>query len=294
MGVGLTVRASADSASSPPGQLAIASLLVQKEEELRAITAPGRLAPKAAVVAAIRKDIAALREQLKSSVTAKLPPTLASDLLPQTKPTPKPAPTVSSPAMSTSPAPRASGARGALLLVEQQLSVGSPSAPGSNGTVSAAQRVRSALQAVEQNLSMGALAAMGDLAEYEALQQENAVLQSQLEALVAYKRQLLELKRRVNSGSLAGVGTANASEGAAGGEGPAEAPKKAARRSSKSVDGDDATKPKTTRRRTTTKEKVADGTESPRKRVSRKAKTEGEGAKEPEKAALLSAVAVVA
>ncbi|KAL4527235.1 hypothetical protein Ndes2437A_g02409 [Nannochloris sp. 'desiccata'] len=207
----------------------VATLLVQKEEELRQLTAPGKLPPRASVVAAYRKEIADLRAQLKSTVAANLPPTLAADLpLPPPFPSPSAAAaaaaigsavsqrasassTIPSPAMlSSSPNGTASrkksaaaggiAAREALVLVEQQLSFAG-SGSGNDSDEDLGAKARTALYAVEQSLSMGVVsiskaAETDELAEYEALQQENELLKQRLEALQEYQRKLDFLKEQ--------------------------------------------------------------------------------------------------
>jgi len=234
------------SATDNAASRVVASLLLQKEEELKAITAPGSLAPKAAVVAALRREIATLREQIKSSVKAQLPPNLATDL---------PTPSVPSAASSATykkgkhtlgtsrPAPMASGARGALLLVEHQLSVSS-SAAGGVGSVPQPRGI-TAMQAIEQNMALGSLSAIvGDAnAELLALQQENAVLQAQLEVLVGQRRHLQMLKQRLDT-----IGTSPSStQLSTKKDGNEEGPKKRrVRRSTKAkaVDGEAGEKKK--------------------------------------------------
>lgn len=218
----VAVRAASDSSQStpagPPSHL-VATLLVQKEEELKQMIAPGQLAPRAAVIAAKRKEIAALRAQLKSTVAANLPPTLASDLpipssTPVAPPTPSPAmasaafaaastsaPVLGKPA--TSRPPTGLGGRDALLLVEHQLSVASGSGSADEDILIA--RGRNALHAVEQSLSLGLnrAAAVDEMAEFEALQQEHMLLKARLEALQERQRQLEIIKKRVESGKAA-------------------------------------------------------------------------------------------
>ena len=197
--------------------------------------APGKLAPRAAAVAAIRKEITSLRAQLKSTVAANLPPTLAADLpLPlsssssslltntttttTTTTTPTPTPRRSSTAASSSSSPssppsaadrsnqskRIAGLE-ALLLVEQQLSVASSgSGSDSDGEQDcAAARARSALLAVEQNLAMGVLPppiagdGTDELAEFETLQQENELLKEQLDSLLDKQRRLSIVQEKI-------------------------------------------------------------------------------------------------
>jgi hypothetical protein len=226
----MRVSAKADDGSGAPASHLVATLLVQKEEELRQLTmpSPGQLPPRAAVVAGIRKEIADLRAQLKSAVAANLPPTLAADLpIPPSFPSPSTAATIGSATRSrssTTPSPamlsstsnpssteraRKSAAAGgiaareALLLVEQQLSVAS-SGSGSDSEEDLGAKARTALYAVEQSLSMGMakisrFSQTEELAEYEALQQENLLLKQRLEALQEYERKLEYLKEQAES-----------------------------------------------------------------------------------------------
>ena len=217
-----TPSTSESGAGGPPSHL-VATILVQKEEELRRMIAPGQLAPRAAVIADKRKEIAALRAQLKSAVAANLPPSLASDLpIPQTPAASTSATTGAIPSQAMASAGTvpslASGrgktpggtrssnglaAREALLLVEQQLSVASSSSSDEEDRVG--DRARSALYAVEQSLSFGVTRAaeMDELAELEALQQENMLLRGRLEALEERKRQLVIIKKKIESGQIA-------------------------------------------------------------------------------------------
>ena len=197
----LFVGASSSSSEDESRRL-VASLIVQKEQELVGILepAPGRLPPKAAVVASLRKEIAELRAQLQNEVAARLPPALASDL--PVKPTKYQIRTVDSSTQNKSrmgaSKPPPSSARGALLMVEQQLSV----SQSSNRKTRITSGV-SALQAVEQNLSSKSsfLGSSTDdfQAELEVLQMENSQLKARLDALETAIYHLTDLKLKLGN-----------------------------------------------------------------------------------------------
>jgi hypothetical protein len=277
----LRVQASAADGAGVPSHL-VANLLVQKEEELKQMIAPGRLAPRAAVIAGLRKEIAALRGQLKSAVAANLPPTLAADL----PAPPAPEPTIPSSATTISYASasmsvtrttiksstdrrgRTTGtaAREALLLIEQQLSVASGGDVTISGSDMLAARGRSALQAVEQSLSMGVASAAvnEEMAQLEALLQENALLKARFEALTERQRQLAVLKERVASEKVA-----------AAVEAPAAAPKRRGRKpAAPKAEGEEGAAEKKPRaRRTTKKAAVEGGAEGEEKKPVRRRRT---------------------
>lgn len=172
----------------------VASLIVQKEEELAQILqpAPGKLPPKAAVVSSLRKEIAALRSQLKNRVAATLPPALADDIPPVLKTPTESFPTAAK--MGTSLG-ISSSARSALMLVEQQLSVSGRSNNNTNPVTTG----QSALKAIEQQLSTGASSIRnrgGQQTKLEVLQFENAQLRARLISLQKAIKQLKGLQQR--------------------------------------------------------------------------------------------------
>jgi hypothetical protein len=135
-----------------------------------------------------------LQRQLSVIGGKDLPLSLAADLTALVTPSPA---TISPASM---PASIPTGARGALLLVEQQLAVASSSNGLFTSSSTTADSVRSALQAVEQGISVGSILGTGDLAELERLQQEHTRLKSQLESLLVKKEGILnDLKKKNKS-----------------------------------------------------------------------------------------------
>jgi hypothetical protein len=257
----------------------VATLVVAKEEELRSLLSPGKLAPKAAVVAALRSKIAALRAQLRSAVAADLPPLAPAQ--------------PGSRAMSAAPVGGVamSSARGALLLVEQQMAVsGSGSGGGGvDGAAGSKDRVRDALRMLERRLSMGAsLGGAGDdLAELEALQQENVMLQARLDALQAEERQLLWVRQRRASGAAAaGAAPVTARQPAAAADVAPKVRRGRAAASSSSESGSDGEEGATKAAKVTRQRRAvaaSDGAEVPKKR-GRKPKVQQPAAEAPAEA----------
>mmetsp|Transcript_4214 Transcript_4214/g.8447 ORF Transcript_4214/g.8447 Transcript_4214/m.8447 type:complete len:278 (+) Transcript_4214:67-900(+) len=176
---------------------AVAHKLLQKEEELKFITSPGRIPPKASVVAALRNDIAALRNQLSDPSSNYLPRTVTS-----------PAKTVEtkkkkSQALKTSgrkvQAP--SSARKALLMVEEKLSATTRGASSAQ-SAPVSDKVKQALEMIEHNMS-SMTDASKNLNEFETLQVENAVLRTKLEITLEKKRRLEQLHQAYQMGHFA-------------------------------------------------------------------------------------------
>ena len=283
-GLRLHVRVAAQTSgpSSAAGGRTVATLVVAKEEELRSLLSPGKLAPKAAVVAALRSEIAALRAQLRSAVAADLPPLAPAQ--------------PGSRAMSAAPVGGAamSSARGALLLVEQQMAVsgsgsGGGGVDGVDGAAGSKDRVRNALRMLERRLSMGAsLGGAGDdLAELEALQQENVMLQARLDALQAEERQLLWVRQRRASGAAAaGAAPLAARQPAAAADAAPKVRRGRAASSSSSESGSDGEEGATKAAKVTRQRRAvaaSDGAEVPKKR-GRKPKVQQPAAEAPAEA----------
>lgn len=185
--------------------MAVAKTLLQKEEELKFITSPGRLPPKASVIASLRKEIASLRNQLTNpdeQNTAATENTVVgqSRLTKQlvgrnTKPKASTAPPKAASESTMRSMRKGSGARNALLLVEQQMSLGSTGGTGNESatSLSVSDKVKHALQMVERNISISEASKRNSLNEYETLQVENAILRTELENILEEKRRLEHL-----------------------------------------------------------------------------------------------------
>jgi len=180
-------------------QAQVAQKLLSLEGELAFITQPGRIPPRAAVVAGLRKEISALRSELTSpgsvpnlDLTMPQAPTLQA-----TTPTTPASASVSAsvPSAGSKAAGRevknASGARNALLAIEKKLGSQADATPLS-------EKAKAALAMVEGNVS-SMREASKNLTEFESLQVENALLRTQLEVVMERKRHLsaltLALKR---------------------------------------------------------------------------------------------------
>ena len=192
------VRTHTESSSegNAPFQSQVALKLLQKEEELKFITSPGRLPPKASVVAALRKDIEVLRLQLAGSEGIDINLNLESaPVQEQALDQPVISPTADrwkKPDASSSimkQARKASGARQALLLVEKQLSINDKTGV-SVPAQSISNKVRKALKMVEANMPIQDASIENKLSEYETLQVENAVLRTKLEIVLQKRRKL--------------------------------------------------------------------------------------------------------
>ena len=189
-------------------QAAVAQKLLHLEGELSFITQPGRIPPRAAVVAGIRKEISALRSELANpgSVTdldLTVPAHIAASR-PASPPSPAPVAVAAAPSAGSKAATRpskkkkASGARNALLAIEKKLGSQANAAPLS-------EKAKSALEAIEANMSSVADAAK-NLTEFEALQVENALLRTQLEVVMERKRHLSQLTLALRRGLIGGIG----------------------------------------------------------------------------------------
>ena len=180
-------------------QAQVAQKLLSLEGELAFITQPGRIPPRAAVVAGLRKEISALRSELTSPGSVpNLDLTTPQAPTPQaTKPTTPASASVSAsvPSAGSKAAGRevknASGARNALLAIEKKLGSQADATPLS-------EKAKAALAMVEGNVS-SMREASKNLTEFESLQVENALLRTQLEVVMERKRHLsaltLALKR---------------------------------------------------------------------------------------------------
>ena len=178
-------------------QAQVAQKLLSLEGELAFITQPGRIPPRAAVVAGLRKEISALRSELTSPGSVpNLDLTTPQAPTPQaTKPTTPASVSASVPSAGSKAAGRevknASGARNALLAIEKKLGSQADATPLS-------EKAKAALAMVEGNVS-SMREASKNLTEFESLQVENALLRTQLEVVMERKRHLsaltLALKR---------------------------------------------------------------------------------------------------
>ena len=160
-----SVQTTTKAESGAPASHLVATLLVQKEEELKQLTAPGQMPPRAAIVAGMRKEIASLRAQLKSAVAANLPPMLAADL-PIPPSFPSSASTTTAAAIPTTTASPGSTLGSAsvstpssAMLSSKNTATGSTSTAGSRNNKNSAANARSiagreALLLVEQQLSV--------------------------------------------------------------------------------------------------------------------------------------------
>ena len=176
-------------------QAQVAQKLLSLEGELAFITQPGRIPPRAAVVAGLRKEISALRSELTSPGSVpNLDLTMPKAPTPQAT-TPTPPASASVPSAGSKAAGRevknASGARNALLAIEKKLGSQAEAIPLS-------EKAKAALAMVEGNVS-SMREASKNLTEFESLQVENALLRTQLEVVMERKRHLsaltLALKR---------------------------------------------------------------------------------------------------
>ena len=192
----LTCQASEENQSRLDDNVkAVAHRLLQKEEELKFITAPGRIPPRAAVVAALRKEIAALRLELAEPGSQGLD---LSSLIIATPPSPaSAAPAKTSTALAGKKLKGTSGARNALLMVEQKLADQSASSAG----IPISEKVKEALDMIEQNMSTVGDASK-NLNEFESLQVENAVLRTRLEVVLEKKRHLEKLHQALLKGHI--------------------------------------------------------------------------------------------
>lgn len=172
---------------------AVAHKLLQKEEELKFITAPGRIPPRAAVVAAMRKEISALRSELANPGSQK-----GLDLTSSTQARKMEISSGVPPSVKPAPGRRVtktgSTARNALLMVEKKLQDQS-----SAGDIPLSDKAMHALEMIEQNMSTVS-AASKNLNELETLQVENAILRTKLEVVLEKKRHLTQLCQAVQRG----------------------------------------------------------------------------------------------
>lgn len=167
---------------------AVAHKLLQKEEELKFITAPGRIPPRAAVVAAMRKEISALRKELAEPGSQE---GLDLTSVPRKVENPSPVPRNVQPARGRK-VKTASSARNALLLVEKKLQ-------GQSSNIPLSDKAMEALEMIEQNMSTVS-AASKNLNELETLQVENAILRTKLEVVLEKKRHLTQLCQALQKG----------------------------------------------------------------------------------------------
>lgn len=183
-------------------QAQVAQKLLSLEGELAFITQPGRIPPRAAVVAGLRKEISALRSELTSpgsvpSLDLTMPKAPTPQATTPTTPTTPASASVSAsvPSAGSKAAGRevknASGARNALLAIEKKLGSQADATPLS-------EKAKAALAMVEGKVS-SMREASKNLTEFESLQVENALLRTQLEVVMERKRHLsaltLALKR---------------------------------------------------------------------------------------------------
>jgi hypothetical protein len=176
---------------------AVAKTLLQKEEELKFITAPGRLPPRASVVGSLRKEIAQLRleladpENYKFSAPLVSSPASAQPSRVEPASTEKKASRTLSKSSIGSSSKKGSSAKAALLMVEKQLSLGDEKPMVPPRQVS--DKVRDALVMVEKNMTIGEASVKNSLTDLETLQVENAVLRTRLEVTLERKRQVMQL-----------------------------------------------------------------------------------------------------
>ncbi len=172
----------------------VAHKLLQKEEELKFITAPGRIPPRAAVVAAMRKEISALRKELAEPGSQE-GLDLTTSMLPSRKVEASPVvpPSVAQTAAAGGRKVKtASSARNALLMVEKKLK-------GESSDIPLSDKAMHALEMIEQDLS-SVSAASKNLNELETLQVENAILRTKLEVVLEKKRHLTQLCHALQKG----------------------------------------------------------------------------------------------
>jgi len=178
---------------------AVAKTLLQKEEELKFITAPGRLPPRASVVGSLRKEIAQLRLELADPEKYKFSAPLVSAPsaqnshvnLTSTGDKRKKASPLQAKSSIGSGAKKASSAKAALLMVEKQLSLGDEKPMVPPRQVS--DKVRDALLMVEKNMTIGEASLKNSLTDLETLQVENALLRTRLEVTLEKKRHVMQL-----------------------------------------------------------------------------------------------------
>eukprot|EP00887_Chlorella_sp_A99_P005423 scaffold1.g5423.t1 len=188
-----TASSTASSSDSPPEAAdRITALIREKEEELQSLFHPGMLAPRAAVVAGLRKEIANLRRALHAAVL---------------------------PAGSSTFEEEAALAGAAAADAAAQLGAGA----GSNGPYQASTRVRDAMALVEAALSAGGtpvpLSSLSAAEQRELLllQQENEALRVQAAALSAREAQLKRLVQKQLGGGSKAAPRAKAPAAAGGG-----------------------------------------------------------------------------
>jgi hypothetical protein len=146
----------------------------------------------------LRKEIASLRLELAEPGSQGLD---LSSIVMMATPTPPPAPSVApikpSPAQAGKKLKGASGARNALLMVEQKLADQNASSAG----MPISEKVKEALDMIEQNMSTVGDASK-NLNEFETLQVENAVLRTRLEVVLEKKRHLEKLHQALVKGHM--------------------------------------------------------------------------------------------
>lgn len=192
MSSGSGVDNSSDSYLTDNNQHLLAQLIVQKEELLKRSILPGKLPPKATVVASLRKEIAELRQQLRESMERNVPTKSASILK----------------NMDTNKSKNENGTSMALVNKSKLNNRALPST-----TTDLSTTAREALLLMERSetssiderqlMLVASSAAWPDgdqLAELESLTQENALLKSRLAALLEHQRKLKVLKERLKQG----------------------------------------------------------------------------------------------
>ena len=193
-------------------QALVAQKLLALEGELSFITQPGRIPPRAAVVAGLRKEISTLRSELANpgsveNIDLTMPKSLANfkaPAAPKAMATPPPVvPSVGSKAAMRE-MKSASGARNALLAIEKKLGSQANAAPLS-------EKAKTALEMIEGNMS-SVKDASKNLTEFETLQVENALLRTRLEVVMERKRHLSQLTLALRRG-LVGEGVGGTGKG---------------------------------------------------------------------------------
>jgi hypothetical protein len=186
-------------------QKSVAQRLIELEGELKFITQPGRIPPRAAVIASLRNEIAALRSELADpagspGLDAPLPikPRVKEELPPAPAATPGPS--------SSRRVTNSSEARNALLLVEKKLS----RSAGEKAAIPLSERARDALEMIEDKMSNFSDASK-NLNEIETLQVENTLLRTRLEVIFEKKRHLSQLLLALQKGLLQGTSGGNGS-----------------------------------------------------------------------------------
>jgi len=187
---------SSDSYLTDNNQHLLAQLIVQKEELLKRSILPGKLPPKATVVASLRKEIAELRQQLRESMERNVPAKSASILK-----------NMDTNKNKNENKNKNMDSRSMALVNKSKLN--NRTLPSTDLSTTAREALllmeRSETSSIdERQLMLVASSAAwpdGDqLAELESLTQENALLKSRLAALLEHQRKLKVLKERLKEG----------------------------------------------------------------------------------------------